>query len=292
MAHKPWLLLATFVILSGHARAADAFDLYTNTVLSKAAEANALTEVKELTPELLAEHARLLPQSTGALIVVKTNEGRFAKLLAEPARQKVSDDVRLPILLIERFTTFKEGEERAVQASGSNVHLYQGFRFNLDFGQVVPAAVPADLEFADAKDKPFVIRPVGKAKLYIVTKPLPDAAPKKGGKLVVGEAFETRYFNGTYQLFDDGRRSGRLELKVNDAGDVTGSFYSDKDGAKYDVAGKVGPAKHAVSFTVQFPRVEQTFQGFLFTGNAKAICGSSKLQEREAGFYAVRVEDD
>jgi hypothetical protein len=29
----------------------------------------------------------------------------------------------------------------------------------------------------------------------------------------------------------------------------------------------------------------------LFTGDAKAITGTSRLAEREAGFYAVRVED-
>ena len=45
---------------------------------------------------------------------------------------------------------------------------------------------------------------------------------------------------GTYRLLDDGRRSGSLTLKVADNGDVTGSFYSDKDGKKYDVTGKIG----------------------------------------------------
>jgi hypothetical protein len=48
---------------------------------------------------------------------------------------------------------------------------------------------------------------------------------------------------------------------------------------------------HSVEFTVQFPRSEQTFKGWLFTGDARAITGSSRLGEREAGFYAVRVEE-
>lgn len=285
-------LLAGLFVSPGPAAAADAFDLYTNAILSRAIEANALTEVKELTAELLAEHGRVLPQSTAALLVVKTNEGRHAKLLVEAARQKVDDRTQLPILLIERFTTFREGEERAVQASGQNVHLYPGFRFNLDLGQVVPAQLPADLEAVEAKDKGFAVKPAGKAKFFLVTKSLPEASPKKAGKLIVGESFEVRYFNGTYKLSDDGRRSGTLELKVTDAGEVTGSFYSDRDGRKYDVTGKVGTPRHSIAFTIKYPRVEETFTGLLFTGNARAICGTSKLQERESGFYAIRVEDE
>ena len=51
------------------------------------------------------------------------------------------------------------------------------------------------------------------------------------------------------------------------------------------------PESHAISFAIKFPQVEQTFTGFLFTGNGKAICGTTKLQDRETGFYAERVEE-
>ena len=36
---------------------------------------------------------------------------------------------------------------------------------------------------------------------------------------------------------------------------------------------------------------EQVFQGCLFTGDGKVLTGTSKMAEREAGFYAVRTED-
>ena len=49
-------------------------------------------------------------------------------------------------------------------------------------------------------------------------------------------------------------------------------------------------AFHAVAFTIQFPQVAESFQGHLFSGDGKAIAGTSKLQDREAGFYAVREE--
>jgi hypothetical protein len=109
---------------------------------------------------------------------------------------------------------------------------------------------------------------------------------------VIGATFEPHYFIGKYKLFDDGRRSGQLVIsEVNASGEVVGTFYSDRDGAKYDVVGKIGAQRHAITFTVKFPQIEQSFNGFLFTGNGKAICGTTKLQEREAGFYAERVEE-
>src|SRR5437867_6318563 len=180
---------------------ADAFDHYTNDLLAKATKAEGTQRLKELTPELLVEHNRVLPNLKGAFLVVKTNEGRYSKLLVQAAHQKAGDKT-LPILLIERFVTFKEGEERQVVAEGQNVRLFQDFQFSLDLGQVVPASVGGDLRLVVNEDKTFV-EPVGKAELYLVTKPLAEAAPKKVDKVVVGPTFEAKYFNGTYKVFDD-----------------------------------------------------------------------------------------
>jgi hypothetical protein len=268
----------------------DAFDHYTNAVLGKAIDAGAFQEVKEATPAQLGDHDRVLPGLTSAFLVVKTNQGRNAKLLVRPARQKVDDERSVPILLVERYVTYKEGEEQTVLASGRGLSLFPGFRLSLDMGQVVPDSLGGDLRFAVEGDKADV-RPVGKAKLYLVTKALPNVEPKKGPKLVVGPKFEAKYFNGTYKLYDDGRRSGKLVLKVDDEGAVSGAYYSDRDGQKYELRGHVGTPPHSIQFTVKLPRVEQTFQGWLFTGDAKALTGSSRMADREAGFYAVRVED-
>lgn len=269
---------------------ADAFDNYTNPLLLKVPTAAGVKEVKQLTPVLIADNDRVLPGVPAAFVVVRTNDNRFAKLIVQSARQKVDADKSLPILMIERFATYKEGEERTVQASGHNVYLFPGFRFHLDIGQVVPEELGGDLRFVNDGGKPY-LEPVGKAKLYLLTKPLPEAAPKKSAKLVVGETFEPRYFNGTFKLHDDGRRSGTLTLKVGEGNEVAGSYYSDKDGQKYDVKGKVLTPNYAIQFTVKFPRTEQVFQGFMFTADGKALAGISRMQEREAGFYALRVEE-
>ncbi len=193
-------------------------------------------------------------------------------------------------LLIDRYVTYKEGEERTVAAAGKTLVLFPGFRVSFDMGQVVPEELGGDLRFVADGDNAYV-EPVGKAKLYLLLKPLPEATPKKPEKLVIGEKFEPRYFNGKYKLYDDGRRSGELVLKVGDDGSVSGAYYSDKDGSKYDVHGKIGTPDYSIQFTVQFPRAEESFQGYLFTGDGKHLAGSSRLNDREAGFFATRVEE-
>ncbi len=269
---------------------ADAFERYTNPILAKVPAAEGVKEPKQLTRALIADNDGVLKDNSGAFVMVQTNEGRFSKLLVRTARQKVDATSSVPIALLDRYVTYREGQERTVHASGQNVILFDGFHFSLDIGQVVPADLGGDLHFV-AQEGKIYLEPLGKAKLYLVTKPLPEAAPKKTSKLVIGETFDTRYFNGTYKLSDDGRRSGKLTLQVDDEGEVTGAYYSDKDGQKYEVKGRIGTPKHAIQFTIKFPRTQQVFQGWLFTGDAKAITGSSRLQDREAGFYALRIDE-
>ena len=269
---------------------ADAFDNYTNPILAKVPDSKLALPVKRLTTALLVEHGRALPGTTAAMVVVRTNDGRFAKLLVRPAAQKISAKETVPILLVERFVTYREGEERTIAASGQDVRLFADFHMSLDIGQVVPAKVGGDLRCV-LKDDEISLEPVGRAEIFVVTKHFPEASPKKGTKLVVGEKFEPAYFNGKYTLFDDGRRSGTLVLKVAESGDVDGFYYSDKDGQKYEVAGKVGNPKHQVEFTITFPRTAQYFRGMLFTGDGRAMAGTSRLQERDTAFYAVRIEE-
>jgi hypothetical protein len=283
-------VVAVVILAAAPARADDAFDLYTNPILAKVPKADGALALTQVSREQIIDNDRVLKGLAGALLVVKTNDNRWSKLLVQYALHKTGEGKTVPMASIERFVTFKEGQEQAVQAASRNVNLYPGFRFNLDLGQVVPEALGGDLRFVVDGDKRY-LEALGKAKLYLVTKPLPEAAPPKTEKVVVGEKFELKYFNGTFELHDDGRRSGKLTLKVSDEGGVTGTYVSDKDGSAYDVRGRVGMPQHAIEFTVQFPRSEQTFKGWLFTGDAKAIAGSSRLGEREAGFYAVRAEE-
>jgi hypothetical protein len=269
---------------------ADAFDNYTRPLLAKVPGADGVQEIKKLSPAQIADHDRVLRGINACFLVIKTNENRYCKLLVQAAKHKVDGKTSLPVLLVERFITYQDGEERAIQATGKNIYLFAGFRLNLDVGQVVPEAAGGDLRFVVDGDKVYA-EPLGKAKLYLVTKPLPEATPKKPTKLVIGEAFEPRYYNGTYKLYDDGRRSGTLKLKVDKDGALSGVYYSGKDGRKYDVHGKLGTPQHSFQLTIVFPRIEQSFQGWLFTGDGKILTGSSRMGDREAGFYAVRSQE-
>jgi hypothetical protein len=283
--------LAVFSLLAApHGLRGDAFDEYTNVVLAKVPTAPGVISPRQLTASLMAEHGGVVPGTTGALIVVRTNEGRLSKLLVQPARQQLPDKSTVPIVLIDRFATYQQGEERTVAIGGNNVRLFDGFQFSLDLGQVVPPSVGGDLRLVGAGGK-ISVEPVGKAVLYLVTRPLLEASRKRTEKVPIGSKFEPRYFDGVYKLFDDGRRSGMLHLKVLPQGDVQGSYYSDKDGQKYEVSGKVGNPPQAIEFTITYPRTRQEFTGLMFTGDGRAIAGSSLLQGRKAAFYAVRSEE-
>jgi hypothetical protein len=61
-------------------------------------------------------------------------------------------------------------------------------------------------------------------------------------------------------------------------------------GPRLTSSGKVGKTPYAFEFRITFLRTLQTFQGLMFTGDGRAITGSSRLQDRETGFYAVRQE--
>jgi hypothetical protein len=288
--HRCSPILAILAFAATGTTRADVFDAYTNPILARLVASPNVKEVKQLTTALIIDNDRVLPGSSGTFVVVKTNEGRYAKLLVQSARQRVDAERTVPELLIERHVTYTEGEEQARTASGRNLALFPGFRLNLDLGQIVPAELGGDLRFV-VDGKKIYAEPLGKARLFLVTRALADVPPKKGPKRVIGATFDPSFFNGTYKLYDDGRRSGKLVLKVGDKGSIEGSYYSDKDGKKYPVKGKIGTPAHSLRFTIKFPRTEQTFHGFLFTGDARALAGSSQMLDREAGFYAVRVDE-
>jgi hypothetical protein len=283
-----WLSGIAMLVVVGNVRA-DVFDYYLNPTLGKLIDSKNVKEIKQLTPVMIVEHDRVLSGHSSAFLVVRTNGGRYAKLLVQAGKQKIDAEKAVHILSIERFVTYKEGEEQTILATGKSQSLYAGFRFSLDLGQVVPEEVGGDLRFV-VQDGKVHTEPVGKARLFLVTRHDPAVEPKKPGKFVMGNRFEASYFAGTFRLHDDGRRSGKLVLKVDADKRVSGSYYSDKDGQKYEVEGKVGTPLHVIEFVIKFPRTEQAFKGMLFTGNGKAMAGTSKMIDREAAFYATRQE--
>ena len=88
------------------------------------------------------------------------------------------------MLLIEKYVTFKEATERTVKAKGDNIHVYPGMRLNLDLGQFVPEVLGGDILVEALDNDSFKLKPLGNAKLYVLTKAIPDVVPKKAAKLV------------------------------------------------------------------------------------------------------------
>jgi hypothetical protein len=284
------------LLISTSAARSEAFDDYSSVHLLQLAASDKVQRVKRLERDGLVNAFAVLPKTEGALLIVHTNDNRWAKLLVQPAKQKIDGENSVPILLIERFVTFKEGEERAFVAEGKNIRLFHDFRFNLDIGAIVPEkalpnkAFTADLRFVDDNGVTYV-EPLGKAELFVVKKHLPEAAPPKGTKIVVNGKFDKAFFAGDYKLYDDGKKASDLHVEVGPKGNVRGWLFSGATGAKYDVQGQIGPnPMHGIQFSVTLPRSLQTFTGWMFTADASAITGFSNLEGREAGFYALRVE--
>lgn len=281
--------LLLLVVAAMPARA-DLFDDITNKDIPRIITTDAAELLTEVSARQFTMAGTVIPQSTSAILFLFTKEGRYAKLQVQAGWQKINS-IRHPVLFIERFATFKEGDEQATVAKGGPVHLYAGMQFNADLGQVVTPGIGGDIEMMPAEVLSRVsVKPVGNVRLYLLKrKPIMDMTKSEKAEFV--EPFQPKHFQGKFKLFDDGRRSGNLSLNVDEpTGQVTGLFYSDKDGQKYEVAGKVGAVRHQINFTIKFPQSAGEYSGFMFTGDGKAMAGTSKLRDRDTAFYAVRQE--
>lgn len=283
------LIAIVFLTFIGNS-SAQQFDDYLNKLLTNIDKEPGVKKIEKLTPDEITDYDSVIPRANAAFIVVKTNEGRYCKLLVQSARQKINDEKSVPILYIVRFVTYREGTEQQRVVAGEKLLLFPGFRLNLDLGQVVPKELTADLQVS-IEDDSLSVKPVDKATLYLLTKPIEKAKPKKGTKIVVGNKFDPKYFNGKFKLYDDGRRSGTLHLKVDKGQFLDGAYYSDRDGQKYEVFGKILSPQHVARFTIKLPRTEQHFFVWLFTADAKTLTGYSVMEKHESGFYAKRIEE-
>lgn len=235
----------------------------------------------------LAEFDTCLAPGGAAFAIVRTRQGRFAKVLFNAGKLKVAGGAAEPMILVEQFVTFKDGETRAFVAKGDNRAIFPGTEFDLDLGQVVPERLGGDIRCVSENGK-VALRVREGAKLWLAIDSVPLPKSTDPAQPVISDKFQPAYFQGTYQLEDDGRRSGTLTLAVRDGAEVSGKYFSDKDGASYEVQGRIGPQPHQIEFGIRFPRTEQIYRGFLFTGNADAIAGTSRVGDRETGFYGKR----
>ncbi len=233
----------------------------------------------------------VLHDTRAALLVATTDRGNLARMLVSVALRKPpgGGGEPVPVLVLERFDTFEAGQADNRLARGRDLILFDGFRFDLDAGQVVPDGQGGDLQFQAMDARNGSLTTLGTARLFAVSG-LPAAraavastAPTPGRTVVPGD------FAGRYRLFANGLWSGVLELKVGAEGAVSGEFRSDLNGTAYPVTGRVAAdVPHKVAFRVAYPRVRQDFEGLLWAEGKGAMAGTLTMLDHAYGFFALR----
>jgi hypothetical protein len=227
-----------------------------------------------------------------ALIVATTDEGNLAKILVSAGlRRQVSTGekpVLVPVISLDRFETIDRGDRVTRKARGRDLVLFDGFQFDLDTGQVVPAGFGGDVAYSSgAADGPALIA-VGRNRLYAIDRPLSAHGAERGRPSAGPDVLPTD-FEGRYTLVSNGQMSGILELNVMPDGAVSGRFRSDRNGSMYPVTGKVAAdLTRRIEFGIQFPRSKQVFEGLLWTEEKNVFAGTVQVLEHPYSFVAVR----
>src|SRR5262245_21089057 len=173
-----------------------------------------------------------------ALIIATTDQGNLAKLLVSPGlRRQATTGNRpalVPVLSLDRFETIDRGDRVARKARGRDVALFDGFEFDLDTGQVVPAGFGGDIRWSSGGASGPELVAIGANRLFPIDEP-PKLSGSDPGHPSTGPAVLPTDFNGRYTLVSNGQMSGALELTVGEDGTVAGRFRSDRNGSMYPV---------------------------------------------------------
>jgi hypothetical protein len=278
---------ALFVCLTtfASAQAADVFDRQTTKDLQKYLEA--ATPVAQFTLNDSAKVRTLGPTISNPCILVKTDDGNYTKALVGWGLRK-GPDKPTPVLLIERFVTYRGDRPDLTAAAGKDVMLFPGFGFNFDIGQVVPAGQGADVEFTAEQ----TLKPVGTSTLVLLSGtmlPPPEKTAKHDPAAQEGVVPED--FAGSWRVDADGRWKGEWELKVTDNDRITGTFVSDESQNRYEISGQFGATPHNIKLDVFLANTQMQVDGFLWTKDKSQLAGTITLTGRKFGFHAVRVKE-
>ena len=275
--------------LAGQARA-DQFDQLDGPVLARTLKGPDLARRPSLTISDLAAMPALLKDTRSALVLARTDVGNPARLLVVPEFRKPADGQGepIPVVVLERLDAFDGSDPSTRVASRRDVVVFDGFQVDLDTGQVVPEGQGGDVVFRTQGEAGPRLESIGAAGLFTLTK-APAFDSSKAPRPTPGKAVVPGDFAGRYGLYADGQWSGTLDLKVEERGSIVGQFRSDRHGTAYPVSGQVAtdvPKK--VNFAIKYPRARQEFEGYLWAEGKGAIAGVASLNERPAGFFAIR----
>lgn len=279
------LSIAILVTLSTYAStfAADAFDRHTSKWLEKS------IDKQQPRKSLSLEQAGMLKTLDAGIsspcIIVKTNDGNLTKALLAWGYRRGKGKKLIPVLLIERYVTYRANRGDTAAASGKDVMLFAGFTFNFDIGQVVPEGQGGDVRFTDKG----TIEPVGKAELFGLNgSQLPESA--KTDEPTAGNRVAPRDYAGTWQVTVDGRWSGEMQLSLEHNGKLRGKYTSTESKSTYDVTGRVAQLRHHAKLSIRLDNATQAIDAFLFTHDKSTMAGFATLAGRKFGFHAKRLK--
>ena len=167
MLSRRFLALAA-LLLAASTAGGDEIDRIEGETLARIARSPDAKPLARLTVAEIAGLPSVLHDSRAALLVATTDRGNLARMLVSVALRKApgGGGEPVPVLVLERFDTFEAGRTANRLARGRDLILFDGFRFDLDGGQVVPEGQGGDLQFqaADARDGSLVA--LGTTRLY------------------------------------------------------------------------------------------------------------------------------
>jgi hypothetical protein len=274
---------------------ADEFERLEGPALAGVARAESSRRHESLSVAELGNLPRVLAGVRNGLVVVRTDDGNLARVLALPALRAPRVDPNAPgmkkgdadapaieprpMLLLERFDTFEAGAARTRLAHGRDLSLFDGFEFDLDTGQVVPPGFGGDVRFEARDGGGRLVALQGVTMWTLTESPLPPSSTKIAPTDAAGR----------FHLFANAQWSGLLDLEVGDQGAITGRFRSDQTGVSYRVTGEVAADRpERLRFDIQFPRSRQEYDALLFTEGRGGMAGTVRLLDRDFGFFAVR----
>lgn len=283
------IAISAFCLLalsSQGAQAGDAFDLHTAYWLKQAAK-NA-KPLNSLSMEQAGRLDSIGKNINGACIVVKTDKDNWAKALVSWGFVK-GPDKPVPVLLIDRFVTYRGDRDNVTTATGKDVILFAGFDFDFDLGQVVPVGLGADVSFSEKNG----LSPRDDADLYALNgSQVP--APQKGDRYDPNDHTDVRArdFEGEWRVDVDGRWHGTWTLNIGEGGKVQGTLTSAESKSNYPITGRVSLPPHRIKLVIHLDNAEQSIDGYLWTKDKSAIAGTATLAEHKFGFHAQRVVAD
>ena len=265
--------------------AADVFDRHDARLVKRLAE-----EGEGLKQLAMKDASKLKPLAAtigSPCLVAQTEDGGFAKFLVTWGLKKgKNSDKPVPVLLIERFVTYRGDRLDLTSATGKDVMMFPGFGFNLDIGQIVPEGQGADITFTPDGD----LVPAEHVKLVVLNgSQLPPAEKAERPDPNSHEGVLAEDFTGHWKLNADGRWLGELELKVTEGGRAAGSFISDESKNSYEVSGQTGGVPHNLKLEVFLANTQLSVDGYLWTKDKSQMAGTVTMTGRKFGFVATRV---